>query len=152
LKFRKVHANMATMDAEQARRDLDQARQSYTDSVHPRLPQWAPPVCAVLVGAAIALAGAGPTTGWLKLVTVIGGILCALAAAWVILRIRARQGLTGLRGPAREKWRTVGICCIAIVVSALASSPNTRWIYAGLGVVVAAYAWVSLQRQVRRDG
>ncbi|MFG2986788.1 hypothetical protein ACGFYQ_37020 [Streptomyces sp. NPDC048258] len=137
------------MDAENARRDLEQARQSYDASVQPRLPRWAPPVCAVLVGAAIALAGAGPATGWLKLVTVAAGILCALTAAWLVLRIRSAQGVTGLRGPAREKWRTVGICCIAIVVSALASSPDTRWIYAGLGVAVGIYTWVALQKQVR---
>ncbi|MFJ8871366.1 hypothetical protein ACIRD6_37170 [Streptomyces sp. NPDC102473] len=140
------------MDAEQARSELQQARQSYDASVQPRLPRWAPPVCAVLVGAAIALAGLGPESGWLKLLTVAAGVLCALAAAWLILRIRTRQGINGVRGPARDKWRTVGICCVAIVVSALASSPNTRWIYIGLGVGLGIYTWVSLQKQARRDG
>ncbi|MFJ3221601.1 hypothetical protein ACIPLC_37515 [Kitasatospora sp. NPDC086801] len=137
------------MDAESARHDLEQARRSYDASAQPRLPRWAPPICGLLVGGAIALAGAGPASGWLKLATVAAGILCALAAAQLLLRIRSRQGITGLRGPAREKWRTVGICCIAIVVSALASSPNTRWIYTGLGVVVGIYTWVALQKQVR---
>ena len=137
------------MDAESARHDLEQARRSYDASARPRLPRWAPPVCALLVGAAIALAGAGPTTGWLKLVTVAAGVLCALTAGRLLLRIRSRQGINGLRGPAREKWRTVGMCCIAIVVSALASSPDTRWIYAGLGIAVGVYTWVALQKQVR---
>lgn len=140
---------MATMDAEEARRNLETANQSYDASVKPRLPRWAPPACAVLVAAAIALAGAGPDTGWIKALTIAAGVLCALAAAQLILRIRARQGVNGLRGPAREKWRTVGICCIAILVSALAATPNTRWIYTGVGVVVGIYTWVALQKQVR---
>lgn len=137
------------MDAEEARRNLEQARQSYDASMRPQLPRWAPPACAVLVAAGIALAGAGPSTGWLKAVTIVAGVLCALAAGQIVLRVRARQGVTGVRGPAREKWRTVGICCVAILVSAMAASPNTRWIYAGLGVVVGIYTWVSLQKQVR---
>ncbi|MBT2446163.1 hypothetical protein J7F03_03455 [Streptomyces sp. ISL-43] len=137
------------MDAEHARNALEEARQSYDASVQLRLPGWAPPVCAVLVGGAIALAGSSPEPGWLKLLSVAGGVLCALAAAGLVLRIRARQGVVGLRGPARERWRTVGLSCVTIVVCALASSPNTRWIYAGLGVVVGAYTWVALQRKVR---
>ncbi|MEV0011044.1 hypothetical protein AB0M10_28805 [Streptomyces sp. NPDC051840] len=140
------------MDAEQARSELDAARRSYDASVQPRLPGWAPPVCAVLVGGAVALAGLGPESGWLKLVTVAAGVLCALAAGWLVLRVRTRQGITGLRGPARDKWRTVGVCCLAIVVSALVSGPSTRWIWVGVGVVLAVYTWVSLRKQVRRDG
>lgn len=142
---------MANMDAEQARSALDQARQSYDASVQPQLPGWAPPVCGVLVAAAVALAGLGPENGWLKLASVAGGVLCAAAAVGLLLGVRARQGISGLRGPAREKWRTVGVCCIAIVVSALASSPGTRWIYAAVGVGLGAYTWAALGKQVRRD-
>ncbi|MFD9725799.1 hypothetical protein [Streptomyces sp. NPDC059072] len=137
------------MDADNARRDLEQARQSYDASVKPRLPGWAPPVCALLVGAAIALAGTSPTPGWLKLVTVTAGILCALAAAQLVLRIRSRQGISGLRGPAREKWRSVVMSCVVVVLCGLASSPDTRLIYIGLGVAVGIYTWVALQKQVR---
>ncbi|MGY5031222.1 hypothetical protein ACWC9U_09840 [Streptomyces sp. 900116325] len=137
------------MDAEEAQRNLEQARQSYDASVTPVLPRWVPPVCAVLIAASIALAGAGPSSGWLKAATIAAGILCALAAAQLVLRIRARQGVIGLRGPARQKWRTVGVCCAAVLVSALAATPNTRWIYAGVGLAVGIYTWASLQKQVR---
>ncbi|MFF1418796.1 hypothetical protein [Streptomyces sp. NPDC058280] len=137
------------MDAEEARRSLEQARQSYEASVQPALPRWAPPTCAVLVAAALALAGAGSSNGLLKALTVAAGLLCALAAAQLVLRIRARQGVTGLRGPARQKWRSVAASCVAILICALTATPDTRWIWAGLGIVAGTYTWVSLRKQVR---
>jgi hypothetical protein len=137
------------MDAAEARHVLEQARQSYRASVQPRLPRWAPPTCGFLVGAAIALAGLSPSPGWLKALTIVAGVLLALMADQLLIRIRSRQGVTGLRGPARQKRsRTVNACAV-ILICALAAGPNMRWIWAGLGLVVGVYTWVALQKQAR---
>lgn len=140
---------MATMDAEEARHDLEQARESYRASVEPKLPRWAPPTCGFLVGAAIALGGVSPSPLWLKALTIAAGVVLALAADQILTRIRARQGVTGLRGPARQKRsRTVNACAV-ILICALAVSPDLRWMWAGLGLVVFLYTWIRLQKQVR---
>ncbi|MBP0452191.1 MULTISPECIES: hypothetical protein [unclassified Kitasatospora] len=137
------------MDAEEARRELEQAHLSYRASVEPRLPAWAPPTCGLLVGAAVALGGLSPSPAWLKVLTIGTGILLALAADQILTRIRAGQGVTGLRGPARRRRsRTINACAV-IVICALAVSPDLRWIWAGLGVVVFGYTWFTLQKQVR---
>ncbi|MGW5126345.1 hypothetical protein ACWEQ7_20295 [Streptomyces sp. NPDC004069] len=137
------------MDAEEARRNLDEARQSLNASLHPRLPNWAPPTCGVLLALGIALAGYSPSPGWLKLVAVAAGALLAVTAAQVVLRIRARQGVTGLRGTGRQKRTAVIASAAAFLVCALAATPNTRWIYAGLGLVVGVYTWFALRKQAR---
>lgn len=134
------------MDADRARRDLEQAHQSYSSAVQPRLPRWARPVCGLLVWGAMALAGYSPSVGWVKGLTVLGGVLLALAAAALVFGSRARQGVVGLRGPAREQWTTVVTAGAAVLVCALGSSPDLRWIFTGAGLVAGAYTWLALRR------
>ncbi|WP_328887856.1 hypothetical protein [Streptomyces sp. NBC_00316] len=140
---------MATVDAEEARHDLEQARLSYRSSVEPQLPAWAPPTCGFLLGAAIALGGFSPSPHWLKALTIGGAVLLALAADQILTRIRARQGITGLRGPARETRRRTINSCVLILICALAVSPDLRWIWGGLGLAVFLYTWFMLHKQVR---
>lgn len=140
---------MAHMDADKARRDLEEARQSYSSAVQPQLPRWAPPVCGLLVWAAMALAGYSPSPGWLKALAILVGVLLALAAAAVVFGFRARQGVVGLRGPAREQWTTVLTACVAVLVCALGASPDLRWIFAGAGLVAGVYTWLTLRGKVR---
>ncbi|MFT9821186.1 hypothetical protein [Lysinibacillus sp. NPDC056185] len=136
------------MEAEEARRDLEQARQSYRASVEPRLPAWAPPICGFLVGAAIALGGLSPSPRWLKAVTIAVGVLLALAADQILARIRARQGVTGLRGPARRERSSTVNAFVVILICAMAVSSDLRWMWAGLGLVVFLYTWFTLKKRV----
>jgi hypothetical protein len=137
------------MDPEDARRDLEDARRSYNSSVEPPLPRWAPLTCAVLVTAALCVVGSSPSPGWAKAVAIVVGVLLALAAAGVVFRSRARHGIVGLRGPARQNWNTIVVACLAIVVCAFASSPEIRPIYVIAGLAAGSYTWWALRKQVR---
>lgn len=140
---------MASMDAERARADLEQASRSYQAAVHPDLPRWAPPACAVLVAAGTALAGAAPSNGWARLACAVGGALLVAAAAGTVFRVRARSGVTGLRGPARDSATAVVVGGLAFLISAVAATAQTRWVYAGLGLLTGAFAWWALARRGR---
>lgn len=150
LKFRKVDARVATMDAEEARSSLEQARLSYAASVSPPLPAWMPPVCAAMFGAAVALAGQAPGNGWFRLAATLAGLALALGSWALIAGVRARQGVRGLRGPARRARATLVAGGAAFLVSALNGTPELRWLYVALGVAVAAFSWHQLRRQAQR--
>ncbi|MFE1057050.1 hypothetical protein [Streptomyces rochei] len=137
------------MDAEEARSSLEQARLSYTASVRPPLPAWMPPVCAVMFGTAVALAGQAPSNGWVRLATTLVGVALALGSWSLIASARARQGMRGLRGPARRTQATLVAGAAAFLVSALNSTPELRWLYVAMGVAVAAISWYLLQRKVQ---
>ncbi len=140
---------MATMDAEQARADLEQANRSYRSAVHPVLPRWVPPLCAVLVAGGTALVGAAPSNGLARLACTLGGVLLAAAAGAVVFQTRARGGISGLRGPARESGTAVVICGIAFLISATTASAQLRWVYVALGLVTGAITWWALARRHR---
>jgi hypothetical protein len=140
---------MATMDAEEARSSLEQARRSYSTSVRPPLPSWAPPLCAVMFGSAVALAGQAPSNGWMRLAITLIGLALALGAWKIIAGIRTRQGMRGLQGPARRTQATLVAGAAAFLVSALNSTPELRWLYVAMGIAVAGIAWYLLQRKVQ---
>ncbi|MEU7279186.1 hypothetical protein AB0A69_10465 [Streptomyces sp. NPDC045431] len=137
------------MDAEEARNSLEQARRSYSASVRPPLPAWAPPVCGAMYGAAVALVGQAPGNGWVRLAATLIGLALALGAWAVVVGIRARQGVRGLRGPARRTQAALVAGAAAFLVSALNSTPELRWLYVAMGVAVAGLAWYLLQRKVQ---
>jgi membrane associated rhomboid family serine protease len=137
------------MQPEDARRALDQAHQSYNSSVEPRLPRWAPVTCAVLVTAALSVGGYSPSPGWLKALAIAAGVAFALTAAYVVFRSRTRDGISGLRGPAHQRWSNLVTASLAVLVCALASSPDLRWIYMGVGAFAGIYTWWTLRKQVR---
>ncbi len=137
------------MDPDDARHDLELARRAYTSAVEPSLPRWAPPTCGALVGSAITVAGYSPSPGWLKALSILAGLLLALAAAYVVSRSRGRQGVRGVRGPAKDQWSTTVAAAAAVLVCALASSPELRWIYLMAGVAAGGYTWWALRKRVR---
>lgn len=134
------------MDPHDARDDLEQAHRAYNASVQPVMPVWAPPVCGLLIAAAIALPGLAPGNIWWRLVTVAAGVVLAVLAGGLVLGVRARQGIRGVRGPARDQWTTLGVCGIAFLVSAVNSTPQARWIYIGLGIVGGVFASIVLRK------
>lgn len=136
------------MNPEGARHDLELAHQSYASSVHTPLPAWAPPTCGALVTASLIVAGYSPSPGWLKALSIVAGVLLASTAALVVARSRGRRGVRGLRGPAQEQWSTILAAGAAILVCAMASSPELRWIYVIAGVVAGGYTWWMLRKRV----
>ncbi|MFE7271145.1 hypothetical protein [Streptomyces sp. NPDC057623] len=137
------------MDAHEARDDLEQARRSYIASVQPVLPRWAPPVCGLLTAAGITLAGLAPASAQWRLVSIAIAVLLAVSARLLVLRIRARQGVRGIRGPARKTWTTLGLCAVAFLISANHAAPSTRGLYAAMGVGVGIFVWIVLRKKVR---
>ncbi|MFJ4842518.1 hypothetical protein [Streptomyces sp. NPDC088746] len=138
------------MDAEEAQKNLAAARTSYEASVTPALPAWAPPLCGLMVGGGVALAGIGAESAWVRVAGVVVGVGLALGARALLNRIRARRGVTGVRGPAARTQSTLVVAGAAYVIGAMNATPQTRWVFLGMGVVVGAIVWVSLAKKVRR--
>jgi len=138
------------MDADEARNDLEQARRSYSASVRPPLPLWVPPACGLMVGAAVALAGLAPASIWWRLAAVAAAVGLAVLARALVLGIRARQGVRGLRGPVLRTQATLIVTAAAFLVSALGSTAEIRWLYVAMGAVIAVVVWAMLQRKVRQ--
>ena len=138
------------MDASEAQKDLEQANRSHQASVRPPLPAWAPPLCGLLIAGAIALAGIAPGDPWLRVGAIVAGVLLAVLARLVVLGIRARQGVRGLRGPARRSQTTLVISGAAFLIASINSHPETRLVYAVMGLLVGVFVWVTLQRRERR--
>lgn len=99
--------------------------------------------------AALWVGGSSPSPGWLKAATIVLGVLLALTAAYLVFNSRTRKGIAGLRGPAQQQWRDLVVACLAILVCAMASSPELRWIYAGVGVFAGCYTWWALRKRTR---
>jgi hypothetical protein len=137
------------MDSQQARNDLEQAQRSYGDSVLPPLPRWVPPVCGLLLAGAIALAGLGPASIWWRLAAIAGGVLLAVLAWTVVKGVRARQGIRGIRGPARRTVATLATSAVAYFVCVLNATPETRWLFFALGAATGVITWVMLRKKVR---
>lgn len=137
---------MASMDADKARYDLEQARRSYHASARLAPPPWVAPVSGLLIAGAIALGGLAPAAAWLRLVTIAAGVLLAVAAVLVALVPRSRRGIRGVRGPARDSWISILVSGIAFFISMTGAAPQTRWVYTGLGVVVGLVTWVALRK------
>lgn len=140
---------MASMDAEQARTDLEEAGRSYAAAVHRDLPAWVPPTCAVLVAVGTALTGIAPSSGWIRLACTVGGVLLAAVAAVIVFRLRARAGVAGLRGSARDSLTAVVVCALAFLISATTATAQTRWVFMGLGLVTGGLTWWALARRQR---
>ncbi|MEU9046548.1 MULTISPECIES: hypothetical protein [unclassified Kitasatospora] len=138
------------MDADDARRDLDEARISYELGARPPLPGWAPPACGVLVAAAIALDGLAPESIWLRLAGVAGGIVLGVAALLLLQGVRTQQGVRGVRGPARKERAGLVTMAAFFVIVGLGAAESMRYIMAGLGVVAGLAVWVALGRRAAR--
>ncbi|MBM7167697.1 hypothetical protein JQK87_04600 [Streptomyces sp. G44] len=137
------------MDAQEARDDLEQARLAYATSVHPPLPGWAPPACGLLLGAAVAIVGLAPASIWWRLAAIAAAVLLALGARGMMQAIRRKQGVRGVQGPARKAQAALATSALAIVVIALTAPAEIRWLYAAMGVAVAAIVWTNLRKKVR---
>ncbi|MFJ4188907.1 hypothetical protein [Kitasatospora sp. NPDC089509] len=136
------------MDANEAQNHLAQAQHSYDAGTQPSLPGWAPPLCGLLVAGAITMAGLAPDDALLRLAAIAGGALLAALALAVLWRIRVRQGLHGIRGRARSTVVDLATCAAVYVVLGLGAMPETRLVYAGLGVVAGVAAWLALRKKV----
>jgi hypothetical protein len=139
----------ADMDANEARNGLREVHRSYEASVSPPLPRWAPPMCAVLVGGAVAVVGLGYPNVWWKLAAVAVGVLGALGARQLLTVLRARQGVRGMQGPARRTQVTVFASGAAYLIAAMEATPPFRWVFVTIGLMVGVIVWVSLRKQIR---
>jgi membrane associated rhomboid family serine protease len=133
------------MDPQQALNDLDQANRAA--SFRPPLPSWVPPVFGLLTAASITVAGLAPSNTWWRLATLVAGVAIAVSAGLLILAVRARQGIKGVRGPARKQWTTLVICGVAILISLFNSQPQMRWAFAGVGIAGGIAMWIVLRRR-----
>jgi hypothetical protein len=138
------------MDAEEAKNSLAEAQRSYDASVRPPLPRWAPPTCGALLGSAVAVIGLGYPNVWWRFGAVAVAGLLALGAYLLLQRIRSRQGVRGMRGPARRTQATLVIAGAAYLISAMRATPEFRWVFVSMGLAVGIIVWVGLSRQVRR--
>ncbi|MEU2856449.1 hypothetical protein [Streptomyces syringium] len=137
------------MDAHEAQRDLEEARLSYNVSVQPPLPRWAPPLCGLLIAAAVALAGLAPQGIWWRLAALAAAAVLAVLARAVVLAIRTRQGVRGLRGPARKAQAALATSALAVFVVSLNTPGEVRWMYVAMGVAAGIIVWVTLHKKTR---
>ncbi|GHF64535.1 hypothetical protein GCM10018790_47920 [Kitasatospora xanthocidica] len=138
------------MDADEANEALDQARRSYATAAQPPLPGWAPALCGLLVAGAITLDGLAPDDTWLRLAAIAGGAALGLLALGLLRNLRLRQGIRGLRGPARKAQTELFSVGLVFIVLGLGAFPGGRLIYAGIGVFAGAFAWWKLQTKAGR--
>jgi hypothetical protein len=113
----------------------------------PRLAGWVPIVVGICVAGAITLAGWGSANIWWHGAQVAAAVLVAGAAVLVVRDARHRRGIHGLRGLARQQWTGCLVAAIAFFVIALSATPQSRVIYAGLGVVAGAVMAVLFYRR-----
>lgn len=137
-------------DVQQARDALAAARESQMASRRPKLARWQPPVCGIAVAAGFCVVGLVPYTDWWRLAALAIMVLSWGGAGLLVLGTRARRGIKGVRGETRKVVATLVAAAFVVFFSALNRSPDMRWIYIGLGIVVGPYLWVVLRRQVRR--
>ncbi|HEX6685468.1 MAG TPA: hypothetical protein VF062_21965 [Candidatus Limnocylindrales bacterium] len=123
------------------------ARSARSATFRPPLPAWAPQVCGVLTAAAIAIAaavaGPGPGPGPQS----VRWHLAALAtgAAPRTPRIPCAARTPSTISPAV----TVFLWGVAPLIGSLNAGPETRWLYAGLGVAGGVAIWIVLHRKAR---
>ncbi|WP_150130381.1 hypothetical protein [Streptomyces sp. 150FB] len=132
------------MDAAETGSSLGQARWSHRDSARPPLPLWAPPVCAVMFGAAVVLQA--PDDGMPGLTASLISLVLALGAYALIAGIRARQGTRRRVSPWAQAAAVAG--AVALSTSSLNSTGTSglRWFHVALGVVVAGVVRYRLRR------
>lgn len=139
-------ATLVDVDATETKNNPAQSARSHPAPAHPPLPAWAPPVCAVLFGVAVALQA--PTDDKPGLAAPLIGLVLALGAHALLRRIRARQGV-----PRRNSTPWAGVTTAAVVPAlhyyALNSTADLRWVYITLGVAAAGIIWYRLRKGPR---
>ena len=86
------------------------------------------------------------TTGW-RLAAVAIAVVCWVGVGVLLLVTRRRQGIRGLRGPARNEATTYLACGVAVFICGITPSADMRWIYVMAGIVGGAMFWIVLDRR-----
>ncbi|WP_222595278.1 hypothetical protein [Nocardia ninae] len=135
------------MDSRDAREHLQTADVAYRAAAMPKLPTWVVVACGVLAGAAVALSGQHSSDGRVRALFVVGAALMVAAGIGLFLWARRRQGLDGIRGPARDDLVTMLVCLVPVFMVAVDPAPYFRWLYVGVGVVEGVLIMAMLGRR-----
>ncbi len=119
-------------------------RPAHDTAPRPSLPEWTPPVCAILFGVAVALQAPGDDLGP-GLTDPFTGLALALGAWWIVTAARARSGMRRRREPAW--WVTAtAVVCVSGPSTFFHSTAVLRWLYFAMGIGVVGLVWYRLHK------
>ncbi|WP_328306456.1 hypothetical protein OG432_00295 [Streptomyces sp. NBC_00442] len=122
-------------------------RTAHDAASQPLLPEWTPPVCAILFGVAVALQAPGADLGP-GLTDPIIGLALALGAWWILTAARARSGVRRRREP--SWWVTAtAVVCISDPSTFFHSTAVLRWLYLAMGIGVTGLVWYRLHKPTK---
>ncbi|HEX2902803.1 MAG TPA: hypothetical protein VHO01_05035 [Jatrophihabitans sp.] len=137
------------MDSNEAQASLQAAREAHQISAPLKAPIGISVAAAVAAGAGVALGGASPASGGIKLVlVVVAAVLLAVAYLLPALH-RSRRGLHGFRGQVRADNTVLLICLLAVLISGLRANADLSKAYDILGVLVAVAYFALLRGWLR---
>lgn len=132
---------MPDMDAAHASSNLSREGRADGASVPLRLPVWVPPVCALMLGAGMALQTPHDGNPRLEFSLALVGLALGVAAYALLACVRARRGI---------RRRRPSAALLAVYVVCAANFPGSRishlpWFYIACGTVTTAVVWYRLQ-------
>lgn len=133
------------MDENTARQQAAEARDAFRHSSRPPLALLPSLALALAAGVGVALLGASPSSGWLKVATFVVGLLLVTAAFAVPDMLRKRSGLHGYRGQVKRDNLVFLICGVVVGMAGLNTTAALSVIFVGVGVFVAIVYFLLLR-------
>lgn len=136
------------MDGEEAREQLSSAGLARAAGEVPPVRWWTPPLVGIFLALGFLAVGLFPYTIWRRLAALVVALVVWGTAGWLVLYVRAKGGVRGLRGRTRSTAVVLGVCVVSLVPGVLATNPGMRWPYVILGLCCGAAMWIVIRRSV----
>lgn len=136
------------MDRDTARDHLQSAQRARTAAENPPVFGWTPPLAGIAITLGFLALGLLPFTIWWRLAALVIALAVWGAAGWLVLHLRARRGIRGIRGRTQTTTVVLLVCAVSLIPAVLGANPGMRWPYVIIGAGGGLAMWIAVRRQV----